>query len=264
MIEEAVRFVLVVLVGSGAQFVDGTLGMGFGVFSASLLLASGFSPAAAVATVNVAKILAGLSSGLAHWRVGNVRRDWLLPLIGPGIIGGAAGAYLMASIPPERIRIWMSVVLVGMGILVLWRSLALPRIYAPPTPRDSDRRSFRARGRLGLLGLVAGFLNALSGAYGPFATSAVMLTERWKPHLAVGTVSLAEFFVAGAVAFTFLFEMGFEAFPWGLAVALALGGALSAPFAASMCRHVPSRILGLGIGLALISLNVGAVVSLIR
>lgn len=66
MIDEAWRFFLGLLVGSAGQLPDGTLRMGFGVFSASMLLAAGFAPASVVATVNVAKVLTGFFSGLTH------------------------------------------------------------------------------------------------------------------------------------------------------------------------------------------------------
>src|SRR3989304_3068185 len=99
---------------------------------------------------------------------------------------------------------------------------------------------------------VAGFLNALSGAYGPFATSAVMLTARSKPYVAVGTVSLAGFLVASAVVPPFLSTGGLQAFSWGLALALTLGGAITAPLAAYACRRLPPRMLIFGVGLALI------------
>ncbi len=258
------RFALVLLVGSAAQLVDGSLGMGFGVVSAAFLLAAGFPPAGAIVTVNVVKIVTGLLSGLSHWRVGNVRREWLVPLIAPGVIGGALGAYLLASLPPEGVRVWMGIALAGMGALILWRALSPTQTAEEKGPGGHARLLPHPRLRLGVLGLAAGFLNAISGAYGPFATSAVMLSEKPQPHFAVGTVSLAEFFVAGSVAFTFLFNSGAHAFPWDLALALTLGGALTAPFAASMCRRLPSRGLALGIGLALIVLNLGVVISWAR
>jgi uncharacterized membrane protein YfcA len=68
MIDDAMRFLLVFAVGSAGQLLDGTLGMGFGVFSASMLLAAGFTPVAVVSTVNMAKVFTGVFSGLAHWR----------------------------------------------------------------------------------------------------------------------------------------------------------------------------------------------------
>src|SRR3990167_6115680 len=111
---------------------------------------------------------------------------------------------------------------------------------------------------------VAGFLNALSGAYGPFAPSAVVLTARSKPYFAVGTVSLAEFFVACAVVSTFLATGGLATFSWSLALALTLGGAITAPLAAYACRRLPPRMLIFGVGLALICLNVGVVLSWVR
>jgi uncharacterized membrane protein YfcA len=242
--------------------------MGFGVCSASLLLAAGFSPVAAVATVNTAKILAGLFSGLAHWRAGNVRRAWLLPLIGPGIVGGVVGAHFLIALPPERVRFWMSAILAGMGILIVWRALlpVEPSSASPNgAPQNGETRAVVVRHlRLGGLGLVAGFLNALSGAYGPFATSAAMLASKAKPFRVVGTISVAEFFVASAVVTTFFFKMGTQAFPWGAVVALSLGGAMTAPLAAYVCRRLPPRVLVFCIGVILISLNIGVVLSWLK
>ena len=259
MISDSFSFILVFLIGSGGQLLDGTMGMGFGVFSASLLLTAGFPPTSVVPTVNTAKILTGFLSGLAHWKVGNVRRDWLLPLLLPGVMGGIFGAYLLASLSQERFRFWMAVVLVGMGILMLWRALFGNSKYFRSSSADKSRSLHRFV--LGVLGLAAGFLNSVSGAYGPFATSAVMLTSRAKPAEAVGTVNFAEFFVASAVVATFLAQGGLNSFSWSLAFALTLGGALTAPLAACACRRLPPRVLQLGVGLALISLNVRTVIS---
>ena len=66
--------VLLALVGLGAQLVDGSLGMAYGVTSTTLLLAIGTNPAAASATVHLAEIGTTLASGLSHWKFGNV--DW--------------------------------------------------------------------------------------------------------------------------------------------------------------------------------------------
>jgi len=260
MISDTFGFILVLLIGSGGQLLDGTMGMGFGVFSASLLLTAGFPPTSVVPTVNLAKILTGFLSGLAHWRAGNVRWDLLGPLLIPGVIGGITGAYFLASVPQESFRFWMSVVLVGMGVLMLWRALS-PAFTSPGSHSTESRlRPFR-RFVLAVLGLAAGFLNAMSGAYGPFATSAVMLTGRKKPSQAVGTVNFAEFFVAIAVVSTFLGGAGLHTFSWKLALALTLGGALTAPLAARACRRLPPRMLQFGVGLALISLNLQVVIS---
>jgi uncharacterized membrane protein YfcA len=228
-----------------------------------MLLAAGFAPVSVVSTVNMAKVLTGVFSGLAHWRAGNVRRNWLLPLIVPGVIGGALGAYLLVSLPQERFRFWMAVVLVVMGILILWRCLFPAFFFLASSSGESSVRFLRSF-CLGVLGLAAGFLNAVSGAYGPFATSGVMLITRAKTSRAVGTVNVAEVFVAGAVISTFLSQKGLQTPSWDLALALILGGALTAPLAAYACRRLPPKVLQLGVGLALISLNLGVVISQIK
>ncbi len=86
------KLVLLALVGLGAQLVDGSLGMAYGVTSTTLLLAIGTNPAAASATVHLAEIGTTLASGTAHWRFGNV--DWgkILWLAVPGGIGAFLGA----------------------------------------------------------------------------------------------------------------------------------------------------------------------------
>ena len=58
--------VLLALVGLGAQLVDGSLGMAYGVTSTTLLLAIGTQPAAASATVHLAEIGTTLVSGAAR------------------------------------------------------------------------------------------------------------------------------------------------------------------------------------------------------
>jgi len=259
MIKDALDFALVLFIGSGGQLVDGMLGMGFGVFSASLLLATGLPPTSVVPTVNMAKIVTGLLSGLGHWREGNVRRDWLLPLLVPGVMGGIFGAYLLASLSQDKFRFWMAVVLVWMGMLMLWRALFADLMSFRSFP-GTKSRPFR-HFVLSLLGLAGGLLNAVSGAYGPFATSAVMLASKAKPSEVVGTVNFAEFFVASAVVTTFLAEGGLNNFSLSLALALTLGGAITAPLAAHVCRRLPPRVLQLGVGLALISLNLRVVIS---
>src|SRR5690606_40125302 len=93
--------VLLALVGLGAQLVDGSLGMAYGVTSTTLLLAIGTNPAAASATIHLAEIGTTLASGAAHWRFGNV--DWaVVRRIGvPGAIGAFAGATFLSSLATD-------------------------------------------------------------------------------------------------------------------------------------------------------------------
>jgi hypothetical protein len=57
----------------------------------------------------------------------------------------------------------------------------------------------------------------------------VILIGRGKPHHAVGTVNVAEIFVAGAVISSLLSETGLQTIYWDLAIALDLGGSPRSP-----------------------------------
>ncbi|HEY0774543.1 MAG TPA: TSUP family transporter, partial [Nocardioidaceae bacterium] len=67
---------LIVLAVAGlvAQLVDGSLGMGFGVTSSTLLVAAGIAPATASASIHLAEVGTTLVSGFSHHKLGNV--DW--------------------------------------------------------------------------------------------------------------------------------------------------------------------------------------------
>jgi uncharacterized protein len=123
------QLILLALVGLGAQLVDGSLGMAYGVTSTSLLLAIGTSPAAASATVHLAEIGTTLASGISHWRFGNV--DWkVVAKIGiPGAVGAFAGATFLPSLSTEVAAPVMALVLLALGVYVLVRftTFGLPR-----------------------------------------------------------------------------------------------------------------------------------------
>ena len=66
-------------VGFFAQLIDGALGMGYGVISSVVLLASGVPPAHTSASVHAAKLFTTAASGTSHIIHGNVDRRILVP-----------------------------------------------------------------------------------------------------------------------------------------------------------------------------------------
>jgi hypothetical protein len=254
--------------------------MGFGAFSASAMLAGGVAPAAAVATVNLAKVGSGLASAISNWRFGNVRRQWVAPLTLAGVAGGVGGALLLTSGVGETAGRWMPWILLVMGLLVLRRFLAPGSDW--PTPRISGGATQVMKGargrvihRFGLpqglkeraagaqlpaIGFLAGLVNSLSGAYGPVATSALILTRRTRPRYIVGTVNFVEFAVAGAVSATILVRTGAGETGWQLPLALMTGAAVLAPFGAYLARRAPPRAVGVAVGAMMVGLNLLAIV----
>lgn len=275
---EALQFIITALVGGLAQIVDGTLGMGFGLITSSSMMALGYAPAIAVATINMAKVVTGLASGLSHWRFGNVRRDWFIPLVAGGLLGGVLGGLLLTSIPPEKARTGVAILLLLMGGLVIWRTvhwkvycrikdkgkecIGCPAVSNGDSLQDNNRNHTILK--VGGIGLLAAFISGLSGAYGPIATSGVLLLGKGEPRHAIGTVNMVEFFVALAVSVTIITKLSLSQFPFGLAIALSLGGILVAPVAAYICRIITPRLLALMVGLSLTGMNLVAIFLLVR
>jgi uncharacterized membrane protein YfcA len=234
--------VLLALVGLGAQLVDGSLGMAYGVTSTTLLLAIGTNPAAASATVHFAEIGTSLMSGLAHWRFGNV--DWkVVAKIGvPGAVGAFLGAGVLSMLSTEVAAPVMSLILLTLGAYILVRF----------TFRGIDRRHLGKPMRkrfLGPLGLVAGFVDATGGGgWGPVGTPAILASGRMEPRKVIGSIDTSEFLVAVAASLGFLLALGSQGVDPLWAAGLLAGGLVAAPIAAWLVRHIPPRMLGSLVG----------------
>ena len=96
-----------------------TLGMGFGVTSATVLLALGVAPATASAATHAAKLPTTLISGLSHWRVGNIDKAILIRVAVPGAIGGFLGAVVLTSISLAAAKSGMAALLLFFGAVIL-------------------------------------------------------------------------------------------------------------------------------------------------
>lgn len=222
------------IVGFGAQIVDGALGMAYGVISSSLLLALGVPPSAASASVHAAETCTTAVSALSHIYHRNV--DWTLfwRLILPGIIGGVSGAYLLSNIDGSLIKPFILAYLIAIGLWLLWRGLRYP-----PQQRDAKW--------VAPLGLVGGFLDASGGGgWGPVVTSNLLL-QGSSPRHTIGTVNTVEFFLTLAISATFLANLGWATFTVAT-LGLLLGGVIAAPFGAMIARHVPPKPLLIMVG----------------
>lgn len=239
--EGLVLLALLAVAGFAAQLVDGALGMGYGITSSTILLLIGLSPAAASASVHIAKIGTGASSGLAHHRFGNV--DWKVVrrIALPGGIGAFIGATVLSALSTESSRPLSSLFLFVLGIYVVMRYLAGSlRVLRKGTPRLRF---------LIPLGLIGGFVDATGGGgWGPVATPALLADGRLAPNRVIGTVSASEFVVAVAASAGFIFGIGVAGVRLDYVAALLVGGLVAAPIAAYLVRHMNPRLLGVIVG----------------
>jgi len=254
--ERSASLLVFAIIGFFAQFIDGTVGMGYGAFSASLLIGMGLMPAIASASIHTAEIVVSLASGVSHWRFGNVKKEWLLLLVIPGAVGGALGAYFLASIPGATMKPFVAGFLLLLGALMLYRFIPPKRVSSPSRLSMALSSPRTSRRRISVLGFIAAFFDALGGGgWGPIATPGLILTENEEPRKVVGTVNLAEFFITIVIAATFFITLGTEEYDWSMIGMLLIGGLIAAPLAAYLCKKLPARILGILVGIALIGFN---------
>ena len=234
------RLVLLALVGLAAQLVDGSLGMGYGVTSATLLVAGGIGPAAASAAIHFSELGTSLVSGLSHHTLGNI--DWRTVgvLAVPGFVGAFAGATLLVNLDADVAVPVVAGLLVALGTYVTWRFLGPRRLTFGPRPGARF---------LAPLGLFAGSLDAVGGGgWGPVGTSSLLASGRLEPRKVVGSVDTAEFVVAVGGSLGFLVGLGTQGITWAYVVALTAGGMVAAPIAATLVRYLPARVLGVAAG----------------
>ena len=229
------RLLLVALIGFIGQIIDGALGMAYGVTCSTALISLGIAPAVASASVHTAEIFTTAASGFSHWRLGNVDMRLVRRLAVPGMIGGILGAYVLTSFPAEKVVPIVSLYLLLLGVTIICRAYWRPHVTREPS-------TARVIG----LGLVGGFLDAAGGGgWGPIVASS-LIGGGAAPRTVIGSVNLAEFFVAATVTATFVATIGLEL--WPIIIGLVIGGVLAAPLAAYAASRVPARPLMLLVG----------------
>ena len=153
------------LAGFLAQLVDGSLGMGFGASSSSILLTYGIAPAIVSATVHFSEIATTAASGTSHWKFENVHKPTMLKLAIPGAISGFIGAGLLTQIHGDYIKPYIALFLLSMGIYILYQFLFKRN-------REIHTHVGKLSGfKLVPQGAIAGFLDAIGGGgWGPVNT----------------------------------------------------------------------------------------------
>jgi uncharacterized membrane protein YfcA len=242
------KLIVLATVGFVAQLVDGSLGMGYGATSSSLLVLAGLTPVAASASVHFSELGTNIASGLSHWRLRNV--DWpvVARIAGPGAVGAFLGATVLSALSTDWAKPIMSVILALLGFYIIVRFVIGIR------PQLKNRLTLRF---LAPLGLFAGFVDATGGGgWGPVATPALLSGGRLEPRKVIGSVDTSEFAVSAAASLGFLIGIGVSGIYWAYAIALLVGGLVAAPLAALLVRVAPAHLLGVAVGGLIVLTNV--------
>lgn len=227
-----------ILIGFAAQMVDGALGMAFGVITNTLMVGlMGVPPGLASQRVHLVECFTTATSGISHLIHGNIDKRLFFRLLIPGVIGGMAGAYLLASIDGALIKPFVLIYLAGIGVWLLVRGL----LYPPP---------LREAKHVAPLGLLGGFLDAVGGGgWGPVVTSNLLI-QGAEPRKVVGTVNSVEFFLTVSISASFIFHFG-VAHIAGPTLGLIIGGIAAAPVGAMAARRFSPKLMLVMVGVAL-------------
>jgi uncharacterized membrane protein YfcA len=242
-------FFWALLFGSVAALIDGSLGMAYGVTGTAFLLGYGISPVKAVAYIHIAEIFVSGSSGLNHWKIGNVDTKLFKKLLIPGIIGSILGALIITKVKIPYLSIVISIYLLFMGIFLIAKAYTKIKLQ------------FKQKSTIVVpLAVTGGFVDgAGGGGWGPVVTTS-LLGGKMLPKKVIGTVNASEFFINLASATTFLFLVKIT--DWEALAGLIIGGFLITPYAAKATSRMSIKMILTVVGCLIIILSLRKIIPL--
>lgn len=228
--------------------IDGSLGMGYGIILSIILSAMGLPPIHVSASVHVAKFFATGASGLSHLKFGNVDKWLAARLALSGIVGAVIGTFILTSVPGDIIKPLIAIYLTVMGIFIVYKS------RHKTEPRHHMRR-------VTPLGMLGGFCDAIGGGgWGAIVTSGLLVKGK-SARFAIGSVSLAEFFVSVTIIGLLVSELPQLVNQIQIIAGLIVGSGLAAPMAAYVCGRIAPRPLMAAVGILIIVLSGSTMIS---
>lgn len=262
--------VILVVIAFLCEYMDSTLGMGYGTTLTPVLLLMGYSPIQIVPAVLLSELISGVLAAFFHHREGNVNfkpesndifkiRKILEPLgymksfrktlpqhlkvallLAICSIGGTVAAVSVAvSIPKFWLKLYIGSLVLSMGIVIL---VFFKRQF-----------SFSWK-KVIFLGVIASFNKGMSGGgYGPVVTGGQILSGV-EGKSAIGITSLAEGLtcLVGVIAYIVLSG---NAIDWRLAPFIVTGAVFSVPLSARSVRLLGTTKLKLAIAVLTIILG---------
>lgn len=239
------------------EFIDSSLGMGYGTTLTPLLILMGYNPLVIIPVILISELFTGGFAAYSHHRIGNVKFDfhrkpgsyWFNPisldsrialvLAICSIVGAIAASLIAISISAFALKLTIGIIVTAMGILILIRR--------------NKSFNFSWKKIVGL-GAVAAFNKGLSGGgYGPLVTSGQILSGV-KTKSAVAITSMAESFTCLVAIITYI--IAGSAIDWRLTLSLLIGAMASVPFSTVAVKRMQITKFTLIVGIATVILGV--------
>ena len=267
--------VAIAVIAFCCEYMDSTLGMGYGTTLTPVLLLMGFSPMQIVPVVLLSELITGVMAGFFHHREGNVNfmpetTDFslimnqlkalgyvesfkrgvplhlkvALLLAVCSIVGTVGAVFLALNIPKFWLKIYIGCLVLSMGVVMI---VCLNREF---------RFSWK---KITALGIIASFNKGMSGGgYGPVVTGGQILSGV-EGRSAVGITSLAEGLTCLVGVITYLL-VARNPIDWRLAPIIIVGAVCSVPLSAVSVKRISSRHLKTAIAIITIVLGVSTLV----
>lgn len=237
---------VIILLAFICEYVDSSLGMGYGTTLTPLLMIVGFKPLQIVPAILLSEFLTGLLAGFFHHKLKNVnfKRGTLdfkivSVMAGCSVFGALFAVFVAIRIPSFYLKLYIGLIVLSMGIIIL----------------AMLRHSFKFTWtKISALGTIAAFNKGISGGgYGPLVTGGQILSGIGSKN-AVGITSLAEGLTC-LVGVSAYFIVTNHTVDWKLAPYLVIGAVLSVPFATLTVKKLKGETLKIGVGIATIILG---------
>lgn len=251
-----------------AEFIDSSLGMGYGTLLSPFLLALGFSPLLVVPSILITQAVGSLSASFFHHRYGNAQfnlksknplyifqklrelgiketfhrgvSDDLKKVIfitSLGVIATIFAAVVAINVSKNFINTYIGILVLVMGLLII---MGLNLQY-------STKKMF-------FIGIVSSFNKGFSGGgFGPIVTGGqVVLGQDHKK--AIGRTTAAEAPICVTGFFAYFFANGLS--DWSLIFALGAGAILAGLFGPRITNRVNKKSLLIVVSLVMITLGI--------
>ena len=261
--------IIIILLACVVEYIDSTVGMGYGTTLTPVLLMMGFDPIQIVPAILITELFTGVAAGIMHSIAGNV--DFSIKTINPikiaksftkyglkeslkkgisqhlkmalligvfSIIGAVFGVIFSIKLPEFYLKLYIGLLIVTIGIYII----------------ITYKRKFKFTWlKLMVISLIASFNKGVSGGgYGPVVTGGQILAGVNGKN-AVAITSVAEALTC-AIGIGTYYITG-TAINWGLVPYLLIGGMLSIPLSVISVRKLRIENMKALIGVATLILG---------
>ncbi len=242
-------FYWMILAGCGAEIVAGSMGMGYGVICATILLMMNVDPRAISGSIHASETITSAAGSISHFKLKNMDKELIKRLLVPAIIGTIFGALLLLYLGDEGSR-WAKFTKPFIAIYTI--ILGVKILYNGFRGKVTNKEV-----KIIPLGLFAGFVDAFTGGgWGPLVTSA-FIKNGHTPRYVIGVSTFTNFAIT--VVSTIIFITVPEAINWRIALGLIIGGVLTAPVSALVTSKLHTRKIFFIIGALIILMGLATI-----